>query len=116
MSTLGAATMLLLLTAASFWTGRRRAFALASRTPARLHSRPGYHGAYVALACALTGLALLYFSPCLALAAGAVAGGAAWTRVSPGLRARPAVEAVLRALFAGASLIAILATIGIVLS
>jgi phosphate transport system permease protein len=81
-----------------------------------LHSRPAYHGAYVAFACALPGLALLFVSPWLALAAGAALAAFAWTRVSPALRARPVVETVLRVLFAGCSLIAILATIGIVLS
>ena len=116
MSTLSAATMLLLLTVAAFWAGRRRAFALASRSSARLHSRPTYHGAYVAFACGLPGLALLFLSPWLALAGGAATGAIAWARVSPGLRARPAVEWVLRALFAGCSLIAILATVGIVFS
>jgi phosphate transport system permease protein len=116
MSTLSAAAVLLLLSVAAFWTGRQRAVALASKPPARLHSRPTYHGAYVALASLLPGLALLLVSPWLALAAGPVLGAVAWMRVSPGLRARPAVETVVRILFAGCSIIAILATIGIVLS
>ena len=50
------------------------------------------------------------------MAVGPTVGALAWTRLSPGLRARPAVEAVVRVLFAACSLIAILATIGIVLS
>jgi phosphate transport system permease protein len=116
MSTLGAATILLLFTAAAFWTGRRRAFALSARTPVPLHSRPTYHGAFVAIACAVPGFALLFASPWLALAAGPALGALAWTRLSPSLRARPAVEAAVRVVFAGCSLIAILATIGIVFS
>lgn len=116
MSTLGAATILLLLTAAAFWTGRRRAFALSANTSAPLHSRPSYHGAYVAIACAVPGFVLLLLSPWLALAAAPTLAVLAWTRLSPTLRARPAVEAVVRTGFAACSLIAILATIGIVLS
>ena len=43
----------LLLAASAFWGGQRRAFALATSAGTRLHSRPVYHGAFVALACAL---------------------------------------------------------------
>jgi phosphate transport system permease protein len=116
MSTLSAAAILLLLTAAGYWAGRGRALALAASGPARLHSRPIYHGAWVALASALTGLLLLPLSPWLALAASAAVGAVALSRLSTGLRARPLVETVVRLLFAASSLIAILATIGIVLS
>jgi phosphate transport system permease protein len=116
MSTLSAAAILLLLTAAGYWAGRGRALALAARAPVRLHSRPTYHGAWVALASALPGLALLGLSPWLALAVSALLGVIAWSRVSARLRARPLVEAAVRLLFAASSLIAILATIGIVLS
>jgi phosphate transport system permease protein len=116
MSTLSAAAILLLLTAAGYWAGRVRALALAASGPVRLHSRPTYHGAWVALASALPGLLLLPLSPWLALAASAALGAAAWSRVSAGLRARPRVETALRLLFAASSLLAILATIGIVLS
>jgi phosphate transport system permease protein len=116
MSTLSAAAILLLLTAAGYWAGRGRALALAASGPARLHSRPIYHGAWVALASALTGLLLLPLSPWLSLAASAAVGAVALSRLSTGLRARPLVETVVRLLFAASSLIAILATIGIVLS
>ena len=115
MSTLGAATILLALTLAAFAVGRRRARALA-RGSARLHSRPVYHGAFLALACVLPGLAGLGVSSWLGLAAAPAGGALAWRRVTPAFRARPVVEAVLRAIFAACSLIAILATIGIVLS
>ena len=99
MTTLGAATLLLLLTATAYWTGRRRALAVSASGRARLHSRPAYHGAYVAFACALAGLPLLAVSPWLALVSGAALAALAWTRVSPALRARPAVESMLRVLF-----------------
>ena len=114
--TLIATATLLVLTAAAFWAGRRRAFVLASGATVRLHSRPAYHGALVALACATPGLVLLPVAPRLALLAAAALGGLAWTRLTPALRARPAVETVVRVFFAGCSLIAIVATIGIVLS
>jgi phosphate transport system permease protein len=116
MTTLGAATILLALAAAAFVAGRRRALAFARHPGVRLHSRPVYHGAFVALACALPGLGGLALSPWLGLSAGSALGVLAWTRGAPGFRARPAVEAVLRALFAACSMLAILVTIGIVLS
>jgi len=112
-----AALALLLLAATAFWAGRRRAFQLATEGAGRrLHSRPVYHGAFVALACALPGLALLGVEPRLALLAAALAGAVAWRRVAPELRSRPWVEAVVRSGLAACSLVAILATIGIVLS
>jgi phosphate transport system permease protein len=57
---------LLLLSTAAYYFGRRKAFALAGRAEGsvRLHSRPTYHGALVALWCALP--ALLIFSCWLA--------------------------------------------------
>jgi phosphate transport system permease protein len=116
MSTLSAAAILLLLTAAGYWAGRGRALALVGAASGRLHSRPTYHGAWVALASLLPGLVLLPLSPWLALAASALLAVFAWSRISAALRARPLVETAVRLLFAGSSLIAILATIGIVLS
>jgi phosphate transport system permease protein len=107
---------LLLLAATAFWAGQRRALLLAASTGQRLHSRPVYHGAWVALACSLPGFALLAVEPRLALLAAALAAVAAWRVVAPKLRARPRVEAAVRALLAACSLVAILATVGIVLS
>jgi phosphate transport system permease protein len=114
--TLLAAALLLLLTAAAFWAGQRRALAATAGGSVRLHSRPVYHGALVALACAVPGLLLLPVVPWLALAVAAGLGAFAWTRLTPALRARQAVEAVVRTVFVACSLIAIVATIGIVLS
>jgi phosphate transport system permease protein len=114
MTSLVALAVLFGFSSVAFWAGQRRALALASAAP--LHSRPAYHGAYVALATALPGLAAVFVSPWLALAAGPATGVLAWRRLAPALRARPAVETLLRVLFAACSLVAILATLGIVLS
>jgi phosphate transport system permease protein len=116
MTTPVAASVLLLVSAAAFWVGRRRSLALASASGLRLHSRPVYHGAYLALAIVLPGLALLLVSPWLALPTGAVVGALAWRRLAPGLRARPAVERAVLGAFGLCSVVAILATLGIVLS
>jgi len=122
-----AAASLLLLTAAAFWVGRRRALLTAGSAGGRLHSRPVYHGHFVALACGVPGLAVLLLGlllPGPLPAAGVLAvlgisvAGLAWAvrRVAPGFRARPWVEGAAQVAFAACSLIAILATIGIVLS
>jgi phosphate transport system permease protein len=52
------AILLLLLTFAAFAVGRGRARALADGVMRDLHSRPSYHGHYVALWCALPALAV----------------------------------------------------------
>ena len=122
-----AVAMLLVLGAAAFWSGRRRALALAAAGPARLHSRPVYHGQFVALGSLLPGFALrllgaLWPGPPplpVVLASLAAAGAGLWLalqRVTPGFRARPLIERFAWLVFAGCSLIAILATFGIVLS
>jgi phosphate transport system permease protein len=51
--------VLLALTLAGFQLGRRRALAVSAGAPRVLHSRPAYHGAYVALWCGLPALLLL---------------------------------------------------------
>jgi phosphate transport system permease protein len=112
-----AALGLLALIVGAFWAaGHRRALQLATSTGQRLHSRPSYHGSLVALAGLLPGLALLALEPRLALVAAALASAAAWRRITPALRARPWVEAIVRTLLAACSALAILVTIGIVLS
>jgi phosphate transport system permease protein len=52
--------VLLALSAAGYYFGRRKAFALdaGARATMKLHSRPSYHGALVALWCALPALVL----------------------------------------------------------
>ncbi len=54
-----AALAILLLTVAGFLLARNRAVALAGDTPSLLHSRPVYHGGYVALWTAIAGFGLL---------------------------------------------------------
>jgi len=50
---------LLLLTSAGFWLGRSRAFAVGGGHTGSFHSRPQYHGMYVALWCALPSFLLV---------------------------------------------------------
>ena len=50
--------VLLALAVTGFVVGRRRAVALAGGRPSVLHSRPVYHGWYVALACGLPAISL----------------------------------------------------------
>jgi phosphate transport system permease protein len=118
---------LLVLGAAAFWMGRRRALRLAVAGPARLHSRPIYHGHFVALACTLPAFAALLLGallpgppplPLVLASFGVAAAGLvlALRRVAPAFRARPLVERVAQIAFAVCSVIAILATLGIVLS
>jgi phosphate transport system permease protein len=52
-------TTLLLLMATAFWLGRTRALAVAGGTPRSLHSRPSYHGYFVALWCGVPALVVL---------------------------------------------------------
>jgi phosphate transport system permease protein len=117
---------LLALSAAGYRLGRRKALGQ-RRADRRLHSLPGHYGVYVALWCAIPALLVIVFgvgSRLVTLAAvavlalvAAVAGGAwAWWRVRPETRAIERVEAAVRRLLLAASLVAVLTTIGIVLS
>jgi phosphate transport system permease protein len=117
---------LLALSAAAYRLGRRKA--LTQRSGGRkLHSLPAYYGVYVALWCGLPALVVLVLgvgSRLVTLAAVAVlalvvaiAGGAwAWWRVRPEMAAIYRVEATVRRLLLAASLVAIVTTLGIVLS
>jgi len=176
--------LLLATTAAAHWSGQRRSLVLAQGS--RLHSRPAYHGAYVAIWSTTPALLLLILglwlephilasavrgglpdairalpeaeirafladaatlasdgvptgtaTPALEQAAadwarsvalthaglslgvGAAAiGGLFWSRsrIAPGFRARNAVERMVEGALAASSLVAILVTVGIVLS
>ncbi|MGE5257556.1 MAG: phosphate ABC transporter permease family protein, partial [Hyphomicrobiales bacterium] len=55
--------VLLLLSIVAYYVGRRKAFALAGRAAGftRLHSQPAYHGALVALWCAIPALLIFGF-------------------------------------------------------
>jgi phosphate transport system permease protein len=117
---------LLTLGALAFWLGRGRALAV-SLAGGRLRARQVYYGHYVALWCVLPALAGLMAAaafepaarPTLAAIALAVGAAGAWfarARISPALNARLPVEGALHFALAGSSLVAILATIGIIAS
>ncbi len=89
-----------------------------------MHSLPFYHGAYVAL-FALLAAALVYglstalnipFGQYAGLAAAVIAAAYAFPKISPDFRARNVVEKIVLAILATCSGIAIVTTIGIVLS
>lgn len=123
---------LLPLACVAFFSGRKKALASAERQGERLHSLPDYYGWYAVTRLLLPGLGLpflfwvlklfnLVTLPPLMGVAGGLALGAAglWLGlqgVRPGLRARNAVEKVIRWSLLFASLISILTTIGIVIS
>jgi phosphate transport system permease protein len=118
------------LAAACFWLGRRRALAAAGGRASALQSLPGYYGWYAALWSGLPGLALLLaWRVCFgaavdqrALAFGLVLalglGGAAISlrAIAPGFGARARVERVVRMALLLCSTLAVLVTVGIVLS
>ena len=58
MSPLSLIVVLLALSVFGYFFARRRAFAVSGGRSRSLHSRPGYHGAYAALWCALPALAV----------------------------------------------------------
>jgi len=128
---------LLLLSTVGYELGRRRVLELAGARLRDLHSRPQYHGLYVALWCLIPGLgaAILWLvarpwlgriialpdvNGATTAAVAAIAGIAglamAHRRVAPPLRARIAVERIARAVMLIASTVAILTTFGIILS
>jgi phosphate transport system permease protein len=63
MATVSLLLVLLVLSTAAYYFGRRKAFALAGRAEGavKLHSRPNYHGALTALWCAIPALLLFGF-------------------------------------------------------
>jgi phosphate transport system permease protein len=63
MAPLSLLAVLLALSAAGYYVGRRKAFALADRAggDVKLHSRPTYHGALTALWCAIPALLIFGF-------------------------------------------------------
>ena len=108
---------------AAYFTSRTRAMALTSQT-APVHSLPSYHGYWSVLAGFVPAVLIyaagtiigLPFANIAGLIA-AIAGVAyAFTRIAPDFRARNAVERIVLAFLILCSGIAILTTIGIVLS
>jgi len=121
----------LLVAAAGHLLGRRRAVAFRA-AGARLHSLPAHYGAYVGLWSAVPALVALalgafaagrlagrWAAPALAAVVLALSvGGLLWARhrVRPGMPAIRKVEGTVRAFLLLGSLVAILTTVGIVLS
>ncbi|AUH64928.1 phosphate ABC transporter permease subunit PstC [Paracoccus zhejiangensis] len=126
MSILSLTLILLALAALGYVLGSRRALAATGGDPRKLHSRPVYHGWNVALLAVVPALlalvaGLLLVGPSTALAPAVLVlalAGAGWglSRISAEFRARNAVEIILRGLLILCSTIAVLTTIGIVLS
>jgi phosphate transport system permease protein len=117
------ALLALIVAVLGFFAGRTRAFSIAA-SPVSLHSLPSYHGLYVGLvallACTVTYVAGFNLSPSYAgyaaAAAALVAGAFAASRITLDFRARNLFERMVLWLLVAASAIAILTTIGIVLS
>ncbi|WP_299910745.1 phosphate ABC transporter permease subunit PstC [uncultured Paracoccus sp.] len=126
MSILSLTLILLALAALGYVLGSRRALAATGGDARKLHSRPVYHGWNVALLAVVPALlalivGLLVLGPSAALAPAVLVlalAGAGWglTRINAEFRARNAVETILRGLLILCSTIAVLTTIGIVLS
>ncbi|WP_299840679.1 phosphate ABC transporter permease subunit PstC [uncultured Paracoccus sp.] len=126
MSILSLTLILLALAALGYVLGSRRALAATGGDARKLHSRPVYHGWNVALLAVVPALlalivGLLVLGPSAALAPAVLVlalAGAGWglSRISAEFRARNRVETILRGLLILCSTIAVLTTIGIVLS
>jgi phosphate transport system permease protein len=112
-----------------FARGKASAFAPAGdRGWLQVHSRPGYHGWFVAVAILLPALMFLLIwqltgspgataiGPAVTLAAALLGGGWAFSQLKPAFRARTWVETALMVALIVASLVAILTTAGIVFS
>jgi phosphate transport system permease protein len=117
---------LLALSAAAYRLGRGKALRLRAGDR-KLHSLPAHYGAYVALWCAIPALAVVALGVgsrlttlaavgVLGLVVGVGGGAWAWWRVRPEMAAIYRVEATVRRLLLAASLVAIVTTLGIVLS
>ncbi|OOY13853.1 phosphate ABC transporter permease subunit PstC [Thioclava marina] len=126
MAVLWIAVLLAALTLGGFFAGRMRALQTAGGDPRLLHSLPSYSGTLVAMATLLPALILYVLvvvfraDPVLQIVVtvvGALIGLALSLRlIARDFRARNAVEAGIKGLLIAAASLAILTTIGIVLS
>jgi phosphate transport system permease protein len=119
---------LLALMGAGYTLGLQRALGMAGGAARKMHSLPEHHGALVALSSGVPSLLILIVGSVLPLRLGAVGVGfsalavggvGAWVArraIRPALRARTHVERLFEAVLALSSSVAILTTIGIVLS
>ncbi|MEO8182247.1 MAG: phosphate ABC transporter permease subunit PstC [Deltaproteobacteria bacterium] len=108
--------------------GRQRALAVAGLARRPMHSLPEHHGALVAVSAAIPAFGVLSIGnglassagtlPVLAaaIAAGGLGGWLARRSIRPALRARTRVETLFQLLLALSSSVAILTTIGIIVS
>ena len=108
--------------------GRQRALAVAGLGRRSMHSLPEHHGALVAVSAAIPAFGVLLIGnglassagtlPVLAaaIAAGGLGGWLARRSIRPALRARTRVESLFQLLLALSSSVAILTTIGIIVS
>jgi phosphate transport system permease protein len=118
-----AAVLVLTLALGGFIAGRARALAFASVTT-RLHSRPVYHGmltATLGMAAAISAYGLMLVAapvaaPWVALALGAAAMAAVLVKIETRFKAREIFERLVKAILIAASIVAILTTVGIVIS
>ncbi len=115
--------LLCLLVLGTYYAGRQRAAGMRNGTTL-LHSLPNYHGLLLGTAALLVGLfvyaalasAMPAIAPWAALAAAAASAYAFFTKISPDFRARNLFERITLGLLVACSAVAILTTIGIVLS
>jgi len=136
MNTLILIVVLLGLSTLAYQYGRRKALSSVAGNHGALHSLPSYHGVYLALWCGFPallivlvwlmfqtslietlvqdlGFTLVIAATLVLTASGFILGQRA---ISPTLRARPKVERIVGWLLLIASIVAIITTIGIVLS
>jgi phosphate transport system permease protein len=118
------AVLVIALAVGGYYLGNYRAAALRSARGADFHSLPAYHGLLLAAAGLLPALLVLVvghfvaplYAPWAALIFGAAGIAATYRNVSPAYRARNAFERIILWILIGSSIVAILTTIGIVLS
>ncbi len=116
------AVLITVIAAGFFFLSRRKAVLVSGGVLASLHSRPGYHGFYSFLWVTLFGAgALLVFTnlslhPALALGVAAIAGIASSLNIRAETRARNKSEKIVTGILFACAGVAVLTTIGIVLS
>ena len=107
--------------------GRQRALAMAGLGRRQMHSLPEHHGALVAVCAGIPAFGVLVVGIWMsggasfpiagvAFVAGGICAGLAWRSIRPALRARTRVESLFQALLALSSSVAILTTVGIIVS
>ncbi len=114
----------MLLVAGAYVLGNSRAQSLRTASGEALHSLPAYHGLLLASLGLLAAIAVAFaghfvapgFAPWAALVAAVGAIGLGYSNITEKFRARPLFEKIVLVIIAASSAVAILTTIGIVLS